>query len=143
MSNLSILHEPMSKDLFIQWLKRLGSLPDAFKAVTYQPYLPGKDAAKRAVAYIQKNQIEDECYQILDNFAEMQVKCSLTKDELATKMSELILAPHVKPVDTIKAAECLMKLKGWEVKKTQSEIITAKTDMQEFLKKKIKSPSPD
>lgn len=135
MNDIALMTLPKSKELFLRWLKRLGSLPDAYKATSHQPYLRGLDAGKKAHDYIQKMGIEDECYEILDNFSEMQVQEPLTKEEVSLKISEMILSPHIKPVDSLKAAETLMRLQGWEVKKSQSEILTAKADFQDLLNK--------
>ena len=137
MNDLAILTSPKSKEQFLNWLKRLGSLPDAYKATTYQPYLKGLDASKKAHAYICKMGIEQEAYEILDNFNSMQIKEPLSREELALKVSEMIVNPHIKPTDSLKAAEMLMRLNGWEVKKTQSEVLTAKADMQELLATKL------
>jgi len=133
MNDIALMTLPKSKEQFLRWLKRLGSLPDAYRATSHQPYLRGLDASKKAHDYITKMGIEDECYAILDNFSEMQVQEPLTREELGLKVSEMVINPHIKPVDSLKAAEVLMRLNGWEIKKTQSEILTAKADFQDML----------
>ena len=121
MNDIALMTEPTSKDVFLRWLKRLGSLPDAYKATAYQPYLKCLDSSKKAHEYICKMEIEQECFKILDDFANMQIKESLSRDELAIKVSEMVVNPHIKPTDSLKAAEMLMRLNGWEIKKTQSD----------------------
>ena len=130
-----ILHiVPETKAAFLSCIKRLGTLPDAYKACTSQPYLTPLSAWKKAVEYIEKEGLEREVADIIENFEQQQLLEPLSKEQVAMELSKMIVRPDIKPVDSIKAIAELIKLQSWEVKKSENKTVTAKADLQNMIK---------
>ena len=124
-------------DEFVPWLRRLGSIPAAWKAARCQPNLPDGEARKRAENFIKMTGIENQVNDILQNFQEQSIQKPLTKDECALVLAQIIRNPGAKDSTRLQAISELTKLESWQVQKQQS--INANVSAQEILNRKLMS----